>query len=775
MFRFIGRAFVRLLRVFALLGLLALLAGAAGFWWLERNILSTLPKDLSEFRTYRPPTSCRVFDAKGREVDQFYLERRIWVPLSELPPVVGQAFVSSEDRRFFDHPGVDLIGITRALVSNLVAGHTVQGGSTLTQQLVKNLLVGRERSYKRKLSEAVLSWRLEKELSKEEILELYLNYVFLGSGNYGVEAAARDYFGVSARALGPAQAATLAGLVPAPSRYSPRLNPQLAQERRDLVLRSMVRDGVLDEAQLQALRAEPIASPREARAGASSVTAYITQVRREIRRVAGAEVPFREGLQVHTPLDTEVQGAAHAAIREALTELESRQGRRGAVRRIDPSEWDAFRKRAAGLDRNAKGEPKRPEPGQCFSALVGPDRSLAALWSGPFELPLRESDRLQRVRDLEGRAPQPLATRVRAGDVLRVCMGEDGQLGLDPRPWGEGAAVVLENDTGRVVALVGGYDVGLEGFVRATQARRQPGSSFKPYVYAAKLLRGGSQLDPVLDAPLALPAGGGKIWSPKNYTGTFSGFVPMRQAMSQSLNTVAVRMTLEVGPEEVARVAQTMGVRSPLRPDPTLALGSAEVTPLDQALGFATLARMGMSVEPVYIDRVENADGAPMGERGGPLHADGELIAQLPGRPGERVLPPEVAYQVLDMLREVVRAGTARRANRPGFDRMGKTGTTNGYQDAWFVGSTPKHTVAVWIGTDGKFPLGDKESGGRAALPAWMKIVEALGEIEGERFPVPDEVVLVPSNGQWVGVGRGRVSQTVLGAGPLGSAPLPAF
>ncbi|HYX93041.1 MAG TPA: transglycosylase domain-containing protein, partial [Myxococcaceae bacterium] len=566
--RLIWGAVVHVSRISALMVLMAAVGVALAYGWLDRNILSTLPADLSEFRTYRPPTACRVFAADGREVDQFYLERRVWVPLEELPAIVPQAFISAEDRRFFQHPGVDAFGIARAAVENLLAGTVIQGGSTLTQQLVKHLLVGSERSFERKLKEAILAYRLEKELSKEELLELYLNYVYLGAGNYGVEAAAQDYFGVSARGLNAGQAAMLAGLVPAPSRFSPRAHARLAEERREIVLRAMVRDGYLKPMDVERALQQPLIQPREARPERAIATAYVTQVRREIRRLAGAEMPFQQGLQVYTPLDLRIQQVAHDAVREALRQLADRQGRLAPVRRLDPNEWEQFLLGAAGLDRDARGEPVPPRPGQCFQAMVGASRDFADLRAATFRFRLRDQDRSAKVRDLAGgRSMGPLAERIQPGDVLHVCLEEGDRVALGGRPWGEGAAVVVENATGNVLALVGGYEVGLEGFVRATQARRQPGSSFKPYVYAAKLLKGGSQLDTVLDAPVVLPAGGGKTWAPKNYTGRFAGYLPMRSALAQSINTVAVRLGMEVGPSEIVRVATAMGIRSPLRAD----------------------------------------------------------------------------------------------------------------------------------------------------------------------------------------------------------------
>lgn len=769
-----GRLLLRLTLVCALV--VTAVLGAAWVWF-DRNVLSTLPDDLTSLADARPTTACEIYDANGDRLDQFYVERRFHVPLAELPSFVPSAFVSAEDRRFWEHPGVDLYGIARAVVVNLKAGRNAQGGSTITQQIVKNLVVGNERSYTRKMAEAVLAYRLEKELGKEAILELYINYIALGSGNYGVEAAARDYFGVSARDLNLGQAALIAGLVPAPSRYSPWVNPQLAERRRELVLRSMVRDGLVDAASAMFFLDEPVFVPRIA-SRAHPAAAYATQVRREVRTLFGGEVPTDLGLQIHTPLDRRIQDVAQQAVEDALVAHAQRQGPRAIDRRLAPDDVAGFLARAGGLSRDPDtGAVALPVPEQCFDAVVGADRSLLTLTAGPHTLSLLAAQRSQLVTPLgtEDVKKVPLNRAVQPGDVLAVCATEDGAVALDPAPWAEAAVVAVENSTGRIKAIVGGRSVALEGFVRATQARLQPGSTFKPYVYGTALLHGATQLDTVLDAPLSLPAGGGKTWRPKNYGGGYAGAMPMRSALARSLNTVAVRLIISHGPTEVSRVARAMGVRTPIRRDPTIALGSSEVTVLDQAMGYATIARLGRKAEPVWIDRVLGGDGSLLGVAGEEVRLGDRALGTLPGGPGEEALPPGVAYELADMMREVVRAGTARSASVPGLDRAGKTGTTNSFEDAWFVGFTPRWTVAVWVGTDGDRSLGDKETGGKSALPIWKAVVTALGETQGERLPVPPETLFVAYEGRWVALDRATVPDRYAGATAPPDAPLRPF
>lgn len=784
-----------LLRWSGRLLLVLLLAGVgAGIWgwqWFNREILSTIPASLGKDTEFRIPCSVQIYAADGARVDQFYLERRVWVPIAELPDHVWEAFVASEDRRFFEHEGVDFLGIARALVVNLRGGGVKQGGSTITQQLVKNLLVGKEKSYRRKMREAVLAWRLERELDKMELLELYVNYIALGNGNYGVEAAAQDYFGISARELDPGQAALLAGLVPAPSRYSPRQHPETAAARREQVLRLMVDQGYVTSVAASEHLTDPVLQPRVVNDPGPN-TSYLTEVRREVRRLFGETRPFLEGLQIRTALDPAVQAVAEGAVRTALADLEGRQGARGPVRNIPDAARPAFLDRGDGLKLDAQTSAFRaPRAGECFSALA--EDAAGTLRANRFRLKLGPVDLEKKVRtavrddkgEVTGRVPRPLGQVLRAGDVLAVCVppevavvAEDAvtEVHLRDRPWAEASAVVLENATGQVVAVVGGYDVGLEGFVRATQARRQPGSSFKPVVYAAAILAGHRQTDIVIDAPFAIPGTNGQLWRPQNYDGKYHGPIPLRNAMALSLNTVAVRLGVEVGIDKITRLATALGVRSKLRGDLTVALGSSEVTPMDLAVTYASLAREGVHIDPTWITSVADRRGFLLGKAGGAIEFPNEDPIPMPGAPGLRVMPQAQAYVVVDMMRNVFKNGTAKKGQREGMDFAGKTGTTSNFVDAWFVGYSPRYTVAVWVGTDGQASIGDKETGGKAALPAWSTIMAALPNVPGERFPVPDDVALVPWGADWLGYVRGTAPSDAL---PLPQwdedAPLPPF
>ncbi|MES2639806.1 MAG: PBP1A family penicillin-binding protein [Myxococcota bacterium] len=764
-------------------GVAAGIAAGFGYSWFNREILSTLPPELGRDAEFRIPCSVQVFAADGSRVDQFYLERRVWVPIAELPPHVWQAFVASEDRRFFEHEGVDPIGIARALLVNLRGGETRQGGSTITQQLVKNLLVGKERSYRRKLREAVLAYRLEDELDKMELLELYVNYAALGSGNYGVEAAAQDYFGLSARELDAGQAAMLAGLVPAPSRYSPRHDPELAASRRETVLRLMVAQGFLDAVTASDHLTDPVLVPRQSPDRGAN-TAFLTETRREVRRIFGEDLPFLEGLQVYTPLMPAVQMEVEAAVREGLAALETRQGARGPTRNIPEEARAGFLQRGDRLRLDPQtGAFRPPGPGECFSGLaVG---AAGGVDAGPYHFTLAAEDLAAKVRTGSGKPPQALSAVLKPGDVLDVCIPErdpdtapppEGTVHRRARPWAESAAVVIENQTGNVVAISGGFDVGLEGFIRATQAKRQAGSAFKPFVYAAALASGYRQTDIVNDAPFAIPGTNGLLWRPKNYDGKYHGPIPLRNAIALSLNTVAVRLGYEIGIEKVTSLASALGVRTPLRRDLTVALGSSEVTPMDLAVGYASIARMGIHIDPVYLTRVLDRNGRELARAGERVAVPGASEREMPGGGGTRVMDAATAYVTVDMMRNVFDAGTAKKGRRPGMDFAGKTGTTSNFVDAWFVGYSPRYTVAVWVGTDGTASIGDKETGGKSALPVWSRIMAALPNVPDERFPVPDGVVLLPSDKRWLGFERGSVPPGMLPVPTLeDGAPLPPF
>jgi len=706
-----------------------------------------IDRSLAILHQERPDSSVKVLDRHGDTIDRLYTVRRHWVELDELPHSVVDALVAAEDSRFWEHQGVDVLGIVRAAWANFRAGHVVSGGSTITQQLVKNLVVGDERSLERKIREAILANRVEQVLSKEQILELYLNFVFLGSGNYGVEAAAQDYFGKSVRYVDAGQAALLVGLIPAPSLWSPRTDLTAATARRDLVLGRMVDEGFLTPEEAAGLRTRPVELP-ERRFGTGGRIAYLTEVRRTLQDALGTGIALGSGAVVQTAFDPQIQQLVDEARALAVDGVHARAGHRHP-----------------------------PEAPEGFKAALGPDGCGVGLVEGravvidaayPLSDAALASPMLQ--DDPEEKA-STVARQIDDGDLLAVCV-VDGIAELPAPDWARSSIVVIDNASGAVVAVSGDEDMSLEGFVRATQSRRQPGSSFKPYVYAAALSEGRRATDRIYDGRLAIRAPNGRMWRPKNYTGRYYGWLKVRDALARSLNTVAVRLAQEASPDDVVRTARALGIRSPLRVQLPIALGASEVTPLEQAAAYSAIARGGTAIEPHFVTEIVGPEGDSWGQAGEVLKVHDMPLGLLPGMPNDAV-DPGVAYELLDMMRGVVERGTARRARRRGQDRFGKTGTTNGFADAWFVGAIPDYTIAVWVGAEHRLSMGYGETGGRAALPAWTHIADQLGS-DGQRFAVPDGARFVRLSGEWVAAPRG-VSRTPRTGSLRGVPPLPRF
>lgn len=581
-----------------------------------------------------------VRTADGLLLDELGPHRR-FVPLEDLPDHVVNAFIGAEDGQFWMHPGVDPVAIARAAFHNARAGRVTQGGSTLTQQVVKQTSVGDERSLQRKIDEAFVALALERQRSKRDILETYLNLIYLGRGAYGVDAAARHYFDRSARDLTLAQAVTLASLVPAPALYGPERDPEASLHRRDEVLDRMLDLGVVSVQDALDARVAPVVvsderlePPRVAFGQAPR-----TVIRRALASQGLTDALLRAGGTLHTTFRSDAQRVAEEAVRHAVAQVHRRE-------------------------------------------------------------PTRRDEEVPPV---------------------------------------QAAAVVLDNATGDLLALVGGTDDDLESFVRATQARRQPGSAFKPIVYAAALRAGASQTDIALDLPVSLPSGTGRWWSPANYAHSYRGKIDLRTALAVSSNVVAVRTAADVGMPAVLQAARDLGIESPLGSDLTTVLGSSGVTPLEMTGAYAAIARGGTWIEPVPWTELVREDGVVV-TRGGAIGFDD---AVLPAPERRQALEEGVAAELRDMMGAVVTRGTGRRARRDHETRIGKTGTTNDYHDAWFVGATPEVTIGVWVGRDDSQPLGDRETGGRAALPAWTLIADGLSSATEDaplRFAVSPRV-----------------------------------
>lgn len=698
-------------------------AGVGSGWALSRMI--RVPR-VEELATYRPDTVTEIRGADGSVVARFAIERRFLVERTQIPDVMVKAVLAAEDSRFYEHGGIDLIRIGGAALKDLASRRLAQGASTLTQQLARSVFLSPEKSFARKINEVFLTVEIEKRYSKDQILTMYLNEIYFGHGNYGVQAASSWYFGHPAKDLSLAEAALLAGLIQRPEAYSPVRSPAAAKARRDLVLRRMQEEGYVDAETRAATTAQPVVLASAARESTTGPY-FCEEVRQYLERKYGEKGLYRQGLRVDSTIDPRIQRWAESALRWGLRRHEKRfsfrRPRNLVDEGIDPEkymdpEWGVVR----------EGSP----PADALPAVVlSASRTGADLRVGRRKVSLS----LPAFRFLKAENP---ARALRRGDLvlLEDVEGEDGrkETVVWQEPQTEGAVVVVENGTGAVRALVGGYDFSRSKFDRAVQALRQVGSAFKPFVYLTALEAGFTPADTVLDAPLSIVIDPRRPpWQPQNYDRKYAGILTYQYALEHSINVPAVRVDLLVGTRKVIETARKLGIRQNLLAYPSLALGSFELTPLEMTMAYSAFASQGLLFSPRLIDRIRDADGVLLEEN-------------FPD--AKEAIAPGTAFVLLNMLRGVAQRGTAASASRLKLAVAGKTGTTNDFTDAWFVGVTPRYTAAVWVGHDAKKTLGPKATGGDTALPIWMRIVRRMKEaglvLEKDDFDVPAGVVFVP-------------------------------
>ena len=674
--------------------------------------------DAGDLADYRPPTATRVYAWDGTLIGEFSQERRIFVPYEEIPPVVIQAFLAAEDKHFFQHGGIDVAGLGRAMannVLNLVRGRRLEGGSTITQQVAKNVLLTSDSTIGRKLREAILAQRLESVLTKEQILELYLNEIFLGYRSYGVAAAAYNYFGKSLDELTPAEAAFLAALPKGPSNYHPRRNTGAAVGRRNWILGQMRELGWLTEPQ----RAEAAATPlvvRDAprRSDYEDADYFVEEARRIALQTWGQDVN-RGGYYMRTTLDPRLQSMARDALMRGLESYDRRHGWRGAWGETDLTE---------GWQERAQAESPASERRAWQSAVVTSE-------SGGIMLAADSSEGNLTGEDL---AWARAGAGLEVGDLIFVERLESGAYGLRQVPAVNGALVAVEPWSGRVVAMVGGYSYSLSSFNRATQAMRQPGSAFKPFVYASALETDFNPTSIIVDGPISLIGAGGRSWSPQNYSRRYYGPTTLRRGLELSRNAMTVRLAQRIGMERVRDDAIRYGVVDDMEPVLSMALGAGETTPLRLTGAYAAFANGGRRVRPHLIELVQDRNGRTIWSAEQDLdperlcrtcerNFDGRESPRVTPR-GEQVMDPITAYQITSMLEGVVLRGTATRARVLERPVAGKTGTTNDYRSAWFVGYTPDLIVGVFVGFDDNRSLGAGEAGGQTAVPIFVDFMQ---------------------------------------------------
>jgi penicillin-binding protein 1A len=700
------------------------LAGAGAAGYVYYHFIRDLP-DFTSIKEFRPPVVTQIFARDGRPIGEFYSERRIEVPYSRLPRHLVLAFVAAEDARFFDHPGVDVMGIVRAFIRNLEAGEVVQGGSTITQQVVKRVLLTSEKSFARKIREAVLAYRIDNYLSKEEILSLYLNHIFLGHGAYGVEAAAQEFFSKHVEDLTLAESALLAGIPKAPSRYSPYLNPQKSKERQAYVLRRMTDVRFITKQEEAAALAQPLKLKPYRPDWIKECGYFNEHVRTLLESRFGRETVYNLGLKVYTTADVSLHQAAQEAVKQGIDGLVQRNGYRGPLRRLRGKELASFQERQNRYYR--KYPPRR---GQLATVVISQgDKRRPGV-----NFRLGEQGGMLEEKAADQRAAALMAS-LQPGDVVQVRLGNrDRRTGkwsgaLVPAPMVQAAVVSMELKSGKVRVLLGGKDFGDSTFNRAVQARRQPGSAFKPIIYAAAIDRGYRPNSILLDEPISLPGGRrGQAWTPQNYDHTFSGPIPLATALARSRNVPTVRLMMALGVPATVKMAQTLGITSTIFPNYASALGASEVTVMELTRAYSVFPNQGDLVEPIFIERIEDRDGRV-------------LMESQPQR--RQVIDAGTAQIMTQLLRGVVEGGTGTRVKVLKRPIGGKTGTTNRTRDAWFIGFTPSVITGAWVGMDDERSLGPKETGSQAAAPIFIAYMrEALKNQPVEEFPALSGTVL---------------------------------
>jgi penicillin-binding protein 1A len=682
-----------------------------------------LPK-IQSLEDFRPDVISDLFSDDNKVIGEFAIERRIIVSFEDIPPHLQLAILAAEDDQFYNHSGVNYLSLLRAVYRDVLTMRRAEGASTITQQLARLLMGNMEKTFDRKVKELLIAWKIEKRYSKQQILTLYCNQHYFGHGAYGVAAAADTYFGKQLKDLTVEECALIAGLPRNAGMYSPLLHPKAALSRRNYILDRMVAEQMISAQAAAEAKARPILLKPRTR-NTEFAPYFIEWVRQSLADRYTTDVIWRKGLRIYTTLNSEMQTAANKSLRDGLRNLDKKRGWRGPIDNVlkDPSvrletythpDWRVLLRPgdlATGLVESAA------DPG--ITIRIGKYR--AAL--GPKEIAWTKA-----------KLPSEI---LKSGDLATfqvISIDEDRKTAtilLDQIPEVQGAFIALNNATGEIKAMVGGYDFDASEFNRATQAMRQVGSTFKPFVYAAALENGMEPASTILDDPISFTDPLGRIWQPSNYDGKFKGEITLRQALIESRNVPTIKIASLIGIKNVLVMARRFGLGGPMEPYLPLAIGACEATPLEMATAFTVFPNLGFQPKPYFIRKIEDYD-----------HVQKELAKPQT----RRVLDPELAQQMLRLLQDVVQDGTAKAARSLNRPLGGKTGTTNDFADAWFVGFSPSITAAVWVGFDSKKTLGDREAGAVVALPIWMQFMqEVLKDKPIEPFPNVEVLVDQPS------------------------------
>ncbi|NNG73582.1 penicillin-binding protein 1A [Rhizobium laguerreae] len=754
---------VRLFGYFFGMACVLFLVAAAGVAIYLANVAKDLP-DYAVLNSYAPPVTTRVHAGNGALMAEYAKEKRLFLPIQAIPDRVKAAFLSAEDKNFYNHPGVDLTGLGRAILVNLQnfgSGRRPVGASTITQQVAKNFLLSSDQTIDRKIKEAILSFRIEQAYSKDKILELYLNEIFFGLNSYGIAGAALTYFNKSVTELTVAEAAYLASLPKGPANYHPFRHPEAALERRNWVIDRMVENGYVSQPDGEEAKKQPLGVTARTTGPSLFASDYFAEaVRRQLIDQYGEKVLYEGGLSVRTSLDPQMQLAARKALQDGLVTYDERRGFHGPIKQIDASgdwgkaladipalsdvpEW----RLAVVLAVSDSTVDIGLQPAKDGSGKVAADRQRGTIDAKNMQWAFRSADSARKS------TKSPVGA-VAAGDVVYVeKLGDDTSTSYRLRqpPKVQGGLVAMDPKTGRVLAMVGGFSYGQSEFNRATQAMRQPGSSFKPFVYAAAMDNGYTPASVIMDAPIEIVSGG-QVWRPENYGGEVSGPSTLRSGIEHSRNLMTVRLANDLGMNIVAEYAERFGIYDHMLPVLSMSLGAGDTTVLRMVSAYSVIANGGKQIKPTLIDRIQDRYGKTIFRHEERLcegcNAGDWQNQEEPNIVDNRetVLDPMTAYQITSMMQGVIQRGTAAgKVDLGGRDVAGKTGTTNDEKDAWFVGFTPDLVAGLYMGFDTPAPLGRGGTGGVLSAPIFNEFMQAaVKDMPESKFVIPSGMNLIP-------------------------------
>ena len=705
-------------------------------------VLWTFSNSIPDYRflkNYKPPVSSKMYSGEGDLVADFSKEKRIFVPYESIPQTVINSFLSAEDKNFFSHPGVDAKGLMRAVINNIdnvINSKRLEGASTITQQVAKNFLLSNEVSINRKIKEAILAFRIERALTKERILELYLNQIYLGSGAYGVAAASLEYFDKSIKELNYNEAALMAALPKAPSKYNPYKDKDLAKFRRNLVLNNLYENGFINEKKYFELRDQPIKLKKIKKVFLEDSQYYIEDVRKKIIDQLSYEKVYKQGYNINTPINLKLQKIATQSLRNGLIAYDKRKGWRGPLENIKYSKnWFDKIEKNLKLEKSIGWQVAIVRKLNQFSAEIETENNFKGII---------------KYKDISW-TKKNFKDLLKKGDVIYVKKLNNTFFSLEQLPKINGGIVVMDPFTGRVLALSGGFSFRNSEFNRVSQALRQPGSAFKPFVYALALENQYTPSSLVLDAPLVLDQGVDlKKWKPENYGKKFYGPSTLRVGLEKSRNLMTVRIAQNLGIDKIANFSEELGIYKEPEKLLSISLGSAETTLLNLTSAYSSFVNGGKLIKPILIDRIQDGEGNTIINNENRKCANCDKVSftskEFPNIEDDykQIISPQTAYQLTSLLQGAVERGTGKKLKKLGLNLAGKTGTTNDNTDAWFVGFTSNLVIGVYVGMDNPQSLGKYETGSKAALPIFEEFVKkAIKKSEARPFKVPENITLM--------------------------------